>query len=729
MDSRDRFSRISESGGVGVPLEDYWKEFSSFDDTGQPDEDEEDLSKTPDEGEAEEEWLREAGFETLVDCEMTEQDEAEFYEDILATLTARQIAVVKKRLDTVQMSKKRRVPRSRPRADVRDVFSQASTSPPQSLTTIHSEPPSLNYSLGSRSLSTSLPVNRDRWSSKLTDLPRNGSEEQSSVNQSHSKPNNRGLPLPFLRTGHSGGFSLRGHAGMRAIDCESPTSVEVLRYETRKSVIHDKEISKSTSDLNSINSSESFPLETGFQEISSKLNSVGDLVDPDKDLASLQRNSNVQIRDLSENDRNLVRSLAIIEVAALLDTHGLVPTRRRKPNRKKGKDNVVFGASINSLLEMDRRRCPGLKVPLIYQWILHHLHSNGLREEGLMRLAGSAQKIQALKTEIERSYATSPNLVENLIRQSSAIDVSVILKQLVRHLPEPLLTNSHMDAFLQVPNIPNIQDQVNALNLLVLALPDGHRELLQEILYFLSKVVAEEDANRMSLGNVAMIIAPNLFPPPRLKKGNHKNDLAAEVTVAAMSSKVTQLLIKFGSFLGNVPPELLAQARLQNRRSANKHAKRAVRKLKGEKQKNIKDDNIHVNTSIIRVQFSSLRHPNSITVNVTDRTTAGEVIEKVAEALEHMVDPRYHSASVDQQENRAFLQRPRTTSEPIVMRHRCLMGSKKTGEYLKDHYLYYIRENVGDRRLDHGLNIFAIIGSVSGRFTPGTTWEIRCHHS
>ncbi|GIX94329.1 rho GTPase-activating protein 18 [Caerostris extrusa] len=49
-------------------------------------------------------------------------------------------------------------------------------------------------------------------------------------------------------------------------------------------------------------------------------------------LAALQRNSNVQIGDLGEKDRNLVRSLAIIEVAALLDTYGLVPTRRRKPN-------------------------------------------------------------------------------------------------------------------------------------------------------------------------------------------------------------------------------------------------------------------------------------------------------------------------------------------------------------------------------------------------------------
>ncbi|GIY68999.1 rho GTPase-activating protein 18 [Caerostris darwini] len=70
-------------------------------------------------------------------------------------------------------------------------------------------------------------------------------------------------------------------------------------------------------------------------------NGAGDI---DKDLAALQRNSNVQIGDLGENDRNLVRSLANIEVAALLDAYGLVPTRRPKPNRKKekGRDLLLF---------------------------------------------------------------------------------------------------------------------------------------------------------------------------------------------------------------------------------------------------------------------------------------------------------------------------------------------------------------------------------------------------
>ena len=61
--------------------------------------------------------------------DLSDPSQSEHFADVLSTLTARQIAVVKRRLDTVQMSKKKRLPRSsRHRADVRELFSRDSTS-------------------------------------------------------------------------------------------------------------------------------------------------------------------------------------------------------------------------------------------------------------------------------------------------------------------------------------------------------------------------------------------------------------------------------------------------------------------------------------------------------------------------------------------------------------------------------------------------------------------------
>ncbi|GFY71047.1 uncharacterized protein TNIN_249821 [Trichonephila inaurata madagascariensis] len=262
MEHRDRLSRISESGGVGVPLEDYWKEFNSFDEGGQGEEDEEDISKTPDEGEAEEEWLREAGFENLVDSGKRRSRMGKFLKTLpFPNLTAPGEKGGKKN-DWAP-------------AVLYNSCVIATCEYSLSLSTIHSEPLSMNLNLDSSTLSSSAPSS-ERWSRKPTLPPSKSTDEPPSTQPPSSKLNTRALPpLPFLRTGHTGGFSLRDRS--RGIDCESPTSVEVLRYETRKSTIQDSKDVGSVGSMSSI-STEPFSLETGFQEISSRMNSVSDLV-------------------------------------------------------------------------------------------------------------------------------------------------------------------------------------------------------------------------------------------------------------------------------------------------------------------------------------------------------------------------------------------------------------------------------------------------------------------
>lgn len=51
------------------------------------------------------------------------------------------------------------------------------------------------------------------------------------------------------------------------------------------------------------------------------------------------------------------------------------------------------------------------------------------------------------------------------------------------------------------------------LNLLVLLLPVENRLTLLAIISFMNKLVEHEDENKMSKHNVAMILAPSIFPP------------------------------------------------------------------------------------------------------------------------------------------------------------------------------------------------------------------------
>lgn len=55
--------------------------------------------------------------------------------------------------------------------------------------------------------------------------------------------------------------------------------------------------------------------------------------------------------------------------------------------------------------------------------------------------------------------------------------------------------------------------QGRALNLLVLLLPAEQRATLREVLRLVREIAAMADTNKMNEHNVAMIIAPALFPP------------------------------------------------------------------------------------------------------------------------------------------------------------------------------------------------------------------------
>ncbi|GIX90150.1 hypothetical protein CEXT_410651 [Caerostris extrusa] len=69
-------------------------------------------------------------------------------------------------------------------------------------------------------------------------------------------------------------------------------------------------------------------------------------------------------------------------------------------------------------------------------------------------------------------------------------------------------------------------------------------------------------------------------------------------------------------------------------------------------------------------------------------------------------------------------------AQPIVMRHCCLMGTKKTGDTLNDHYLYFIRENVGEsaflsfRKWDRGFTDETLRYNKKGNHAPPDINEV-----
>lgn len=70
----------------------------------------------------------------------------------------------------------------------------------------------------------------------------------------------------------------------------------------------------------------------------------------------------------------------------------------------------------------------------------------------------------------------------------------------------------------------SFEDQIWALNLLIIQLPDVNCQTLRLLLRFLKDVVDHQAQNRMTVNNVATVMGPNLFPP-RISKASTKTNM------------------------------------------------------------------------------------------------------------------------------------------------------------------------------------------------------------
>ncbi|XP_076802290.1 uncharacterized protein LOC143446516 isoform X1 [Clavelina lepadiformis] len=416
-----------------------------------------------------------------------------------------------------------------------------------------------------------------------------------------------------------------------------------------------------------------------------------------------------KISDLSPIDMRKVQSLALIELTALFDLRG-IDLKRRKLGKMKPKDSGVFGIPLTTLVECDRKRTnnPNICVPLVLSQIISFLETNALRDEGILRKSGSAARTKMLRQEIEVQFGIN-NLHQDAANQSGSAswpdaypnDVAAILKEFLRGLPDPLLTTEYIEAFQSCGLITDRKEQLQALNLLIILLNQVHRNSLKLLLKFLGQVVAAERMNKMSLNNVAMIIAPNLFLNKKSSKKESSNT-SQDLKHAAGTSNIVRMLIKYHKLLWTVPAFMLTQVRHMNRAeiSSKKHGNPSKDKYKGFFKAKAKDPGKKLTITqasqpfdyetpkgLIRVQAPNMKL-TSMAVQLDIKLTASDVIAKFQRQCERM---RETGSSVEAEE---------VTNAT--------------------HALYEVGGNIHERCLDPDTNVSALI-----RVNPEVTWFIR----
>lgn len=467
----------------------------------------------------------------------------------------------------------------------------------------------------------------------------------------------------------------------------------------------------------------------------------------DTEIASEQRLGSTQIEDLSDADARRVQKLALLELTGLFDEHSISyrcrKARRQPRNRARNSTGgdaamTVFGIELSSLLEQDRAKTPSVGgmtndktslppsfgVPLLFEHIVSHLEQYGVSEEGVLRIPANSQKVEALKRQCDSDFYSNPTSIVKLLSSSTINEVASLLKHFLRQLPTPLFTNELMYAFTAVQKLPELPMQLQALNLLCVQLPAVNRAVLRRLLSLMADIASHEHKNRMSLENVAVIIAPNLiFPPSNVRR---QKDINAEVAFASVTSAVVKTLAENRDQIWTVPILFVRQIRQQHeeehyqrvRKQNNKTSKMRLLRRRRDTAVVLRKivNEVDFQDGVIRVsaaQFNKVACP----ILLTSSTTAADVVARCSQEavllsdLSHKLLTRHDVSLGDSGSSRRVPMCPRACSASNV------------AAVLLNHFLFEEGGNIDRRRLDHSALVLDCYQE-----NPNARWVIYCCH-
>lgn len=147
-------------------------------------------------------------------------------------------------------------------------------------------------------------------------------------------------------------------------------------------------------------------------------------------------------------------------------------------------------------------------VPMVLEMMLEHVEMHGLYTEGIYRKSGSANRMKELHQRLE----TDPHLV--CLEDYPIHTVTGLVKQWLRELPDPLMTFTHYNDFLHAVELPEKQEQLQAIYKVLEELPTANFNTLERLVFHLVRVCKEETHNRMSPNSLAIVFAPCILRCP-----------------------------------------------------------------------------------------------------------------------------------------------------------------------------------------------------------------------
>ncbi|XP_057699794.1 rho GTPase-activating protein 19-like isoform X2 [Corythoichthys intestinalis] len=262
------------------------------------------------------------------------------------------------------------------------------------------------------------------------------------------------------------------------------------------------------------------------------------------------------VEKLRHENAEVFLELVLSNITRLIDLPGVEFSQLLGED---GPKTPGFFRSFNFLKRKDKSTMFG---PAISESGVAHIYrlieylSKNLHVEGLFRIPGNSVRQHALK-----ELLTSGKDVDLHSGNFHPHDVATLLKSSLGELPEPLLTHRHFHAHLKIADmtlldehgnktsVPNKERQVEALQLLLLLLPSTNRALLKMLLDLLYHTAKQQDANKMSAFNLALMFAPHVLWPRHMTANDLKDHLKTLNNSMAFLIRYSQKLFRAPVYL------------------------------------------------------------------------------------------------------------------------------------------------------------------------------------
>lgn len=179
----------------------------------------------------------------------------------------------------------------------------------------------------------------------------------------------------------------------------------------------------------------------------------------------------------------------------------LVQKQRQVKGDQREAKKGYFGMPLQHVVDADA----SVKIPKLITLAVEYIEARAMRVEGIYRLSGSRTDIDVYKERFNSGEDV------NFSEESDPHAVAGVLKLYLRELPEPLLTYSRYQDFIDCMAVKDHALKLRYMRYLLSTLDETTITILKYLMKHLYRVNELSDINKMALHNLATVFAPNLL--------------------------------------------------------------------------------------------------------------------------------------------------------------------------------------------------------------------------